>query len=167
MKSVINELGNKTLLSKVICVFHLFSSFLMSHHTEHLIYKAWAPLPLTMARSRSLQPGADGHISCRPRWAPPLKEVLQGLCLVWAGCWKACHYNVSWDEWQLTAALCRKSWVLCWGRHGDKQLPGRQGRALARGLPSGVWISLLGLCDKMSQTGWLKQRNLLSHSSGC
>ena len=37
MKSALHELGNKIPVSKAISEYHLFSSFLMSYHTEHLI----------------------------------------------------------------------------------------------------------------------------------
>lgn len=149
MKSAISKLGNKTPTSKVICVFRLFSSFVMSHHTEHLIieslgssapdngteqwvFRAWrrqAHQQQTMAR-------------------PPRKEAPQGLRLAWARILKG--LSLQYVLRGVTVHCCS-----VWGKPGCSveggvllsRPAGRDGSAIARGLLSGLWIGSLGPRD--------------------
>lgn len=91
-----------------------FKSGLRWTWQRHLAVGVWSQSP------RTLQPAA--HPRGHPGW-----QARRRCCRIWV-CfgfehWKACCYHPPRDEWQVTAALCRKTWTPCRERHVGQESP--------------------------------------------
>lgn len=153
MKGAINGLGSEIPVRKVICAFHLFSSFVMSHCTEHLIIQSLS-FAAPDKSSEQRESGARSPQTRQPH--TPAGTPTGSRCSVWTPKALSVRYALRWVT------------VRCCSVQGNpdalqREAPGKYGHASAEGLRPGVCVSLQHCHEEISQRDRLNSRNLFSH----